>query len=136
MLRLACEQDELSVVSDQFGAPTGADLLADATAHAVRTVAHTPGTAGTYHVAAHGETSRFDYARVVIEGARARGWRLEVRPEAVRPVSTGDYPTVARRSRNFRLECTAFLEAFDLRLPPWQRGVERLLEELAPRDLH
>ena len=76
VLRLAREQDRLRVVSDQFGAPTGADLLADVTAHAVCAVARRPELAGTYHAAAAGETSWFEYARFVIARAGQLGWQV------------------------------------------------------------
>ncbi|HMQ72556.1 MAG TPA: dTDP-4-dehydrorhamnose reductase, partial [Rubrivivax sp.] len=62
MLRLAAERDELRVIADQVGAPTGAELLADVTAHALRALAVDPTLAGTYHCAAAGETSWHGYA--------------------------------------------------------------------------
>jgi dTDP-4-dehydrorhamnose reductase len=132
ILRLAGERDALRVINDQFGAPTGADLLADATAHAIRSLEARFELAGTYHVTASGETSWFDYARFVVEGARARGWAVKVRPDGISPVPTTAYPTAARRPLNSRLDCTRFERAFDLRLPCWKFGIERLLNELKP----
>jgi len=73
MLKLAAERERLTVIDDQIGAPTGAELLADVTAHAMRAAARDPALGGTYHVAAGGETSWCGYARLVIEWARARG---------------------------------------------------------------
>ena len=57
MLKLAQERDALKVIDDQIGAPTGADLLADVAAHALRQLAQQPALSGTYHVAAAGHTS-------------------------------------------------------------------------------
>ena len=137
MLRLAAERDALSVVADQVGAPTGAELLADATAHMLRNVTGPgPGAAaasGTYHVAASGECSWHTYARHVIAYARAHGRPLRVADEAVRAIATADYPTPARRPGNSRLDTTKFRSTFDLVLPPWQRGVERALDEMFQR---
>jgi dTDP-4-dehydrorhamnose reductase len=132
ILRLAGERDALRVIDDQFGAPTGADLLADATAHAVRSLEARSELAGTYHVTASGETSWFDYARFLVEGARARGWDMKAGPKGISPVPTSAYPTAARRPLNSRLDCTRFERAFGLGLPCWQFGVERLLNELKP----
>jgi dTDP-4-dehydrorhamnose reductase len=73
MLRLAAERDRLAVIDDQIGAPTGADLLADVSAHALRALAVRPELAGTYHAVAAGATSWHGYARLVIEWARAQG---------------------------------------------------------------
>jgi len=131
MLRLAAERDELKVIDDQFGAPTGAELLADVTAHALRTLRARPDLGGTYHCVAAGETSWFDYARFVIEWARSKGQAVRVTPNAIRPSSTSDYPTPARRPLNSRLQTARLQAAFGLQLPPWQWGVERMLREVS-----
>lgn len=131
MLRLAAERDVIRVIDDQFGAPTGADLLADVTAHALRAALQRSDLIGTYHVAAKGETSWFGYARYLIESARTRGWTIKVAPDSVVPVPTAVYPLPARRPNNSRLDCEKFERAFSLQLPSWQFGVERLLGELA-----
>lgn len=101
MLRLAAERDQLKVIDDQIGAPTGADLLADVTAHAIRTVvAGRDDLLGLYHLVAAGETSWYDYARFVIEWARERGQPIQVAPEAISPLPTSGYPTPAQRPLN------------------------------------
>jgi dTDP-4-dehydrorhamnose reductase len=130
MLRLATERDVLRVIDDQFGAPTGAELIADSTAHALRSAFGRSEISGTYHVAARGETTWFEYARHVIEGARRRRWPLRVAPDAILPVPTDAYPVPARRPENSRLDCTKFERSFRLRLPAWQDGVDRVLDEL------
>jgi len=130
MLKLAAERDKLRVVADQIGAPTGADLLADVTAHALRQAVADPALAGTYHCVAGGETSWHGYARLVVEHARAAGHALRITPEAIEPVPTSDYPTPARRPLNSRLDTSALRERFGLHLPPWQDGVRRMLDEM------
>lgn len=133
MLKLAAERDALKVIADQIGAPTGAELLADVTAHAARRVLDTPDLAGTYHCVAAGETSWFEYARFVIEWARARGQAIRVAPDAIQAIPTSAYPTPAQRPLNSRLSTTRLQETFALRMPHWRAGVERMLEEIAPR---
>jgi dTDP-4-dehydrorhamnose reductase len=129
MLKLAAERDALSVIDDQFGAPTGADLLADVTAHAIRAARANPALAGTYHTVAAGETNWHGYARFVIEWARARGLPVRVAADAVRAVPTSAYPTPARRPLNSRLDTRKLRQAFGLSLPHWQVGVQRMLSE-------
>jgi dTDP-4-dehydrorhamnose reductase len=129
MLRLAGEREALSVINDQIGAPTGADLLADVTAHAIRATANHPDLAGLYHLVAGGETTWFDYARFVIEWARQRGQPIKVAPDAVTPVPTSAYPTAATRPLNSRLNTQKLQQSFGLTLPHWQMGVERMLTE-------
>jgi dTDP-4-dehydrorhamnose reductase len=129
MLRLAAERDELKVINDQIGAPTGADLLADVTALVLHRLQTRPELAGTYHCVAAGQTSWHGYARHVIEWARAHGRPIQVAPEAVRPIPTSGYPTPARRPLNSRLDTFKLRHAFGLHLPAWQQGVERMLTE-------
>lgn len=130
MLRLAAERDTLRVVDDQIGAPTGAELLADVTAHALRRARAQPALAGLYHCVAGGQTSWHGYACHVIEWARARGLPVKVAADAIVPVPSSDYPTAARRPLNSRLATDKLQAAFDLVLPPWQAGVERMLQEI------
>jgi dTDP-4-dehydrorhamnose reductase len=133
MLRLAAEREALAVISDQIGAPTGADLLADVTAQLLPRWQAEPALGGTYHCVASGETSWHGYACHVIEWARARGVALKVAAEAVRPIPSSGYPTPARRPLNSRLDTRKLRAAFGLRLPPWQAGVDRMLAEILDR---
>jgi len=130
MLKLAKERDALTVIDDQIGSPTGADLLADLTAHALRAALARPELAGTYHAVAQGETSWHGYARHVIEFARAAGQPIKVAPEAIRAVPTSAFPTPARRPGNSRLDTRKLRDRFGLTLPSWQAGVERMLAEV------
>jgi dTDP-4-dehydrorhamnose reductase len=130
MLRLAAERDALNVVADQIGAPTGADLIADVSAHALRALQADAALAGTYHLAAAGATSWHAYASLVIEWARAHGQSIKVAADAVRPIAASAYPTPAQRPLNSRLDCHKLQQAFGLTLPPWQAGVLRMLGEV------
>lgn len=133
MLRLGRERERLTVVDDQIGAPTGADLIADVTALALRSVSQQPQLAGTYHLAASGETSWHGYARLVIESARSRGEPIKVARDALVPVASSAFPTAARRPLNSRLDTSRLQRSFDLMLPPWHQGVERMLTEVLER---
>ena len=130
MLKLAKERDALTVIDDQIGSPTGADLLADLTAHALRAALARPELAGTYHAVAQGETSWHGYARHVIEFARAAGQPIKVAPDAIRAVPTSAFPTPARRPGNSRMDTRKLRDSFGLTLPSWQAGVERMLAEV------
>jgi dTDP-4-dehydrorhamnose reductase len=133
MLRLAAERDTLRVIDDQVGAPTGADLLADVTAHALRAVAmeNRPELAGLYHLTAAGETSWHAYACFVIEQARRAGRPLRVTADRIEAIPTSAYPTPARRPLNSRLDTSKLRAAFGVHLPDWRIGVRRLLDELS-----
>ena len=129
MLRLARERERLTVIDDQWGAPTGAELIADVTAQAAARLRQAPGKAGLYHLAAAGATTWFEYAKYVLTQAQRAQSAIEMKVTEVAPIATRDYPTPARRPHNSRLDCTRLQAAFDLRLPPWQDGVRRMLAE-------
>ena len=130
MLRLAQERERLTVIDDQFGAPTGAELIADVTAHAVRQTLRDDACCGIHHLAAAGETTWNGYARFVLETARALQPGLALKAQEVAPVPTSAFPTPARRPLNSRLNTARLRGAFGLNLPHWQHGVRRMLAEI------
>jgi dTDP-4-dehydrorhamnose reductase len=130
MLRLAGERETLSVIDDQIGAPTSAELLADVTAHALVRAMRQPELAGLYHCVASGETSWHGYASYVLAQAQALGWTLKAGPAQVAPTTTASYPTPARRPLNSRLDTSRLQAAFGLVLPHWQVQVKRMLQEI------
>lgn len=132
MLRLAREQDVLTVVDDQFGAPTGADLLADVTAHMLRRTrdAGAAALSGTYHAAAAGETSWHGYACFVLDSARTAGMALQASSATVKPVPAAAFSAPARRPHNSRFNTAKLQTTFGLHFPAWQSGVARMLAEL------
>lgn len=130
MLRLAQARERLTVINDQFGAPTGADLLADVTAHAIRSAVAQPQLAGLYHLVAAGETTWHGYAHFVIEHAARVGVTLKTTPENIDSVPTSAFPTPATRPHNSRLDTHKLQAAFGLTLPNWQQGVARMLTEI------
>ena len=129
MLRLAQERERLTVIDDQWGAPTGADLLADVTAHAIRHLQQCPQDAGLYHCVAAGETNWHLYAKYVLAQAQKAQAAIELKATEVAPVPTSAFPTPATRPHNSRLNTAKLQSTFDLQLPHWQTGVARMLQE-------
>jgi dTDP-4-dehydrorhamnose reductase len=132
MLRLAGERERLTVIDDQHGAPTGADLIADVTAHALVHAMIDPaaGLSGIYHLVAAGETSWHGYASHVIAQARQIQPVLTLKVTDIAPVPTSAFPTPAKRPLNSRLSTHKLHQAFGMVLPPWQQGVNRMLAEI------
>lgn len=130
ILRLARDREELRVIADQIGAPTGAELIADVTAHAIRHAGQQPGgPQGIYHLAAAGETSWHGYARFVLDTTRELIPGLLLKAQEVTPIPTTEYPTPARRPLNSRLDTSCLRHTFNLNMPEWQHGVRRMLAE-------
>lgn len=127
MLRLAQTKEELSVVADQIGAPTGAELLADVTAQLLKQL--DPQVAGLYHLTAGGETSWYDYANFIF--AEAKQYSAEqLLIKDVKAIASEAYPTPAKRPLNSRLSTEKLTATFDINLPEWQLGVSRVIAEL------
>lgn len=135
MLRLASSRETLNVVADQIGAPTSAELLADATAHAISRCTAQSSLDGIYHLTAAGEVSWHGYARFVIDYARRAGMELLASAEQVLPVPSSEFPVAAQRPLNSRLDTTKFRTTFGIRLAPWQDGVVRMLAEITEKKI-
>lgn len=138
MLRLARERDSLSVVADQFGAPTSAELIADITALCLYRLTHDNNLAqsatGTYHLTPTGETSWHGFAKYLISEAATHGISLRTTPENIQAITTDDYPLPAKRPANSQLDTQKLADTFDVYLPPWQTHAKKLIAELAPQD--
>ena len=132
MLKLSKERDKMSVVSDQFGAPTSARMLAEVTAEIVRQLLQefSYRKYGTYHLVAEGETSWHGYAKYVVERANAMGLETKLDPKNIKPIKTKEFPLPAPRPANSRLDTTKVRETFGITLPAWQSEVDHVLAEL------
>lgn len=130
MLRLARDRDELRIVADQHGAPTPARLISAATAAVLaQRMGGREMKPGTYHLCAAGQCTWFDFAGAIF--ARAHAARLIERVPRLVPIATADYPTPARRPAYSVLDCSRIRDAFGLRLPTWQAGLDAVIGELA-----
>ncbi len=128
ILRVAQERDELKVINDQFGAPTGADWLADMTNRAIIQTLADPHKQGLYHATVSGETTWHGYASYVIEQAKLLNYPIKA--QTICAVPTLDFPTPAQRPSNSRLNTRKLQLAFNVHCPPWQAGVLRLLQSI------
>jgi dTDP-4-dehydrorhamnose reductase len=129
MLRLAAERNELRVVNDQTGAPTYADLVADASVQILDGM-FSSGVVrvercGLYHLTCQGTTTWWGFAQRIIELA---GFAERVR---VLPITTADYPTPAKRPAYSVLSNAKLERVFGVRLQHWEEGLKRCLAERA-----
>lgn len=133
MLKLASNREELSIINDQVGAPTGAALIADVTAQALRyyllnNKEQQKQLTGHYHLAASGTCSWFEYAQYVFELAKQNGQSLAI--QKINAIETIAYPTPAKRPLNSRLNTSKLQSNFKIHLPDWKLGVAQVLEEI------
>jgi dTDP-4-dehydrorhamnose reductase len=124
MLRLASEKTALSIVGDQYGAPSYAPDLVDATMQALIEASHeTEFPSGIYHMCNAGETSWYGFACEIFEQAEAAGAGLTI--EEAKAIPSSDYPTPAKRPLNSRMDCSKLRSTFEVVLPEWQDAVAR-----------
>ncbi|WP_090130258.1 dTDP-4-dehydrorhamnose reductase [Limnohabitans sp. Rim11] len=127
MLRLAQERDKMAVINDQFGAPTGAALLADITAMCLQ---QPQALSGIYHLAAAGETTWHAYAEYVLQTAKRLKPEMAYKVKEVAAVPTSEFPTPAQRPLNSRLNCSKLQNDLQCQLPDWQKGVDAMLSKI------
>jgi len=130
ILRLAQQRDKLTIVDDQVGSPTGAELIADITAHALRMVKQKPEVSGLYHLTAGGSTSWYGFAKFILKNAERMNYQLKIQPTALQPIPSSNFPLPAKRPFNSRLNTEKLTKTFGLILPSWQTGTARTLTEL------
>ena len=131
MLKLAQERERLTVIDDQWGAPTGAELLATVTAAVLRQIdlAGNEVLAGLYHLAASGETTWHAYASHIISQAKALRPDLPWAVQEIAPVPSSAFVTAALRPHNSRLNPAKLQAAFGINLPDWRQGVGEMLAQ-------
>ncbi|MDI5921001.1 dTDP-4-dehydrorhamnose reductase [Halomonas sp. LR5S13] len=134
MARLIRERDALQVIDDQIGAPTGAELIADVTGHAIVQALGDASKEGLYHLAPAGEASWNGFATFIAKWLQVQGIAIQATPECIAPICTTEWPTPAQRPLNSRLDTTMLKRTFGLVMPHWQNGVERTLAECLGAD--
>jgi len=128
MLRLGRERPELAIVDDQTGSPTYAADVAGAIARIVETVLDRPGDDvwGTLHFASAASTTWFGFASEIFAKAGAKGWPAP----RLKPITTAEYPTPARRPAFSVLETTKFVRLFGVTPPDWREALGRCMARI------
>jgi dTDP-4-dehydrorhamnose reductase len=132
ILRLAQSQVRLNIVADQLGCPTAAYDIARISLELALTCARQPRhvSYGLYHCAGAEGTSWFEFATAVVQIA---GSRLSKIPEVV-PIQTDDYPTIAQRPPNSRLDSTLLLHSFGLIPRSWRAVLPKMIAQLLSHE--
>lgn len=128
MLYLAADRDEIGVVSDQRGNPTSALDIADGILAVATNLAadRDPTLRGVFHMAGAGEASWAEFAEAIF----AVSANLNGPTARVRPISTSEYPTPAKRPGNSRLETSKLSRIHGVRLPDWRTSMKRVVTRL------
>jgi dTDP-4-dehydrorhamnose reductase len=126
MLRLGAERDELRIVADQRGCPTGAEDIARAVLAILDRLDGDDPAYGTYHFVNAGEASWADLAEAVFARAGINGRR---QPRITR-IATADYPTPAARPANSRLDTARLSATFGIVPRDWRTMIDEVVDAL------
>ncbi|EPK8021198.1 dTDP-4-dehydrorhamnose reductase [Providencia rettgeri] len=129
ILNLAKTREKLSVINDQYGAPTGAELIADCTAIAIVQTLLDKNKCGVYHLVSSGSTNWYQYTKLVTQEAKINGIELALR--GLNAIPASDYPLPAKRPYNSKMNNKKFKKTFNTELPSWELGIKRLIKELS-----
>lgn len=133
ILRMAKESNSLSIIEDQVGTPTNAELIADITAHAIAHAMKKKDVIGVYNLVAQGHTNWFEYAKIILKLSEVYAVDMRKRSCKVNPINSLDYFVSAKRPLNSRLSNEKIQSTFGIYLPDWRNGVERMIVELKER---
>ncbi|MEH6604180.1 MAG: dTDP-4-dehydrorhamnose reductase [Pseudomonadales bacterium] len=129
ILRLAKTRTELNVVDDQYGAPTSATFIADTSAQLLQHYLSGNCDEGVYHMAPTGITTWHGFATALVQAALSSGIELALTIEDIHPITSSQYPFVAPRPLNSRLDTSKLLQVSGLDLPQWQQPIARTINE-------
>ena len=135
IFRLAQERDSISVVVDQRGAPTSAEMIAQVTFDLLSNLSTHANSSGVYHMTPTGETTWHEIARRIVIAAQQNGYKLMLQPEAIRAIPATEYPTPAARPMNSTLDATKLQSMLTFKLPNWQQGVDRVVARLCEQQV-
>lgn len=132
ILRLAQTKETLNVVSDQIGAPTSAEFIADTSAElALRTLNEKHELFGIYNLAPNGTTSWCDFAKWIVSQTQSLGIEQALKSQNIHPISSTEYPTPAVRPLNSRLDNSKLRSQFSKGcIHDWSEYAKRVLIEI------
>ncbi len=130
ILKLARHKSSLTVVDDQKGTPTSAELLADVTAHAITAHKQARLPSGLYHLTSSGITSWHGLACYILDKAITHDVDFTLEPSKIQPVSSASYDFPAERPLNSALDTTRLSNQLNIMLPDWTAYVDRMISQL------
>lgn len=124
MLRLAQSRDELGVVADQFGAPTYAGDIANALIVMAKAVSEGNQSFGIYHYAGLPHVNWHQFATEIF--AKAKEQDVLNKDILVNGITSEQYPTLAKRPANSKLDCRKIEQSFGIKPCDWQTALKNL----------
>ena len=133
ILRLAETKEELNVVGDQIGTPTSADFIADFSSEiAILLCNGQKNLSGIYNLVPNGITTWFDFAFWIVDQATKLDYPVRLKTEQIKKITSADYPTLAKRPLNSRLDNSKLRSLFTKPIiHDWKVYANRVLIDLS-----
>ncbi len=125
MLRLGRERDELGVIDDQHGCPTAAEDIAATILNLCKCIQQGNVAWGLYHYCGQPATSWYGFASSIFDRAKSMGFELGV---TVKPITTDDYPTPAKRPKSTILDCSKIKNRYNIAQPDWRERLDAIIQ--------
>lgn len=126
MLSLAKTRDTLGVVADQFGGPTYVGDIASAILKIAKQIFAGNQAYGVYHFSGFPYVSWHAFAEFIFNNAREQD--VLTQTIIINPITTQDYPTLAKRPANSRLNCEKIMRNFGIEQSDWQTALKQIKE--------
>lgn len=130
VMRLAKEHQSLSIVADQVGTPTSAELIADLTTQAITAWRNKAMSEGIYHLTATGHTTWHHLAVHIVERLQNQGAALPLHHDRILSITTQEHTSLAKRPKNSRLNMSKLQSALDIKPPRWIQHVDHIVDRL------
>jgi len=125
MLRLGKDRDELGVIDDQHGCPTAAEDIADTIIGLCEAIYTGRAAWGLYHYCGQPATTWYGFASAIFDRAKSMGFDLGVN---VKPITTRDYPTPAKRPKSTILDCSKIKNRYNIDQPDWRVRLDAIIQ--------
>ena len=136
ILDLASSKDTISVVNDQYGAPTSTLVIAESTIRLLEMYTNKSKDFpfGVYHISASGKTNWYQYCSYLVENVKFSGRKIRLKKDGIVPISSNDHPGIAKRPMNSTLNTDKFTKTFGLKFSKWEEGVDQTLKKIYEID--
>jgi dTDP-4-dehydrorhamnose reductase len=132
ILQAALVKDRLTVVDDQIGTPTPADLIAKTVYQLIATenADNNQRYNNLYNLVPNGEASWFEFAVHLLSRAEALGFDLKCKARDVIPVKSSYFSQLAKRPQRVVLDNSKIQRELGIRFASWHCYIDRFLDQM------
>lgn len=131
MLKLAAQRDELSIVNDQFGAPTSARAISTRLLEILDNSQFNQVSCpwGIYNLQSDPGVTWYDFAREIFTQAQQMG--IINKEMKLKPIPSSQFPTPVKRPANSKLNGDKLQQNFGLPAVDWRSDLTEMLKSIS-----